>query len=60
MTSKQWAVQAFETCEHGGMICMSCAEKAIQAAIEEDRELCARNALDGNGQLTPEKVHAAA
>lgn len=60
MTSKEWAVQAFETCEHGGMICMSCAEKAIQAAIEEDRELCTRKAHDSNSQLTREKVHAAA
>ncbi|MFQ5989957.1 MAG: hypothetical protein ACE5K9_08585 [Candidatus Methylomirabilales bacterium] len=60
MTSKEWAIQAFDTCEHGGMICMSCAEKAIQAAIEEDRDLCSRKAHDGNGQLTPEKVHAAA
>lgn len=37
MTAKEWAVQAFETCDHAGMICMSCAEEAIRAAIEEDR-----------------------
>ncbi|MFQ5802368.1 MAG: hypothetical protein ACE5JQ_05665 [Candidatus Methylomirabilales bacterium] len=51
MTSKEWAIQAFETCEHGGMICMSCAEKAITAAIEEDRERCFHEAHDANGQL---------
>lgn len=53
MTSKEWAIQAFETCEHGGMICMSCAEKAIVAAIEEDRRQGVREAHDQNadGQL---------
>ncbi len=37
MTPKEWAIQAFETCDHGGMICMRCAEAAIRAAIEDDR-----------------------
>lgn len=60
MTSKEWAVQAFEMCDHAGMICMSCAEKAIRAAIEEDRALCSHKTQDANGQLTPEEVHAAA
>ena len=35
MNPKEWAIQAFETCEHGGMICMHCAERVITAAIEE-------------------------
>ena len=58
MTSKEWAVEAFEKCDHAGMICMSCAENAIKAAIEEDRELHSRNAQDVNEQLTREEVHA--
>lgn len=37
MDPKEWAIQAFDTCDHGGMICMNCAEKAIKAAIEEER-----------------------
>jgi hypothetical protein len=59
MTSKEWAIRAFEMCDHGGMICMSCAEKAIKAAIEEDRALCHDKGGDANGQLSREEVHAA-
>ncbi|MFQ5917240.1 MAG: hypothetical protein ACE5I0_05435 [Candidatus Binatia bacterium] len=53
MTSKDWAIEAFETCEHCGMICMSCAEKAITAAIEEDRRREVREDHNQNadGQL---------
>lgn len=58
MTSKEWAVEAFEKCDHAGMICMSCAENTIKAAIEEDRELHPRKAQDVNEQLTREEVHA--
>lgn len=37
MTPNEWAIQAFDACDHAGMICMRCAEEAIRAAIEEDR-----------------------
>jgi len=37
MTAKELAIEAFETCEHAGMICMQCAEGAIKAAIEQER-----------------------
>lgn len=37
MTAKELAIEAFETCEHAGMICMQCAEAAIKAAIEQER-----------------------
>lgn len=37
MTPKEWAIKAFDSCDHGGLICMSCVEKAVRAAIEEDR-----------------------
>jgi len=57
MTSKEWAVEAFEGCDHAGMICMSCAENAIKAAIEEDRALRSRSPQDANGQLTREAMH---
>ena len=33
----------------GGMICMSCAEKAVRAAIEEDRALLLCEAQKQNG-----------
>ncbi len=49
MTPKEWSVEAFETCDHGGMICMSCAEKTIRAAIEEDRALLLCEARKQNG-----------
>lgn len=60
MTSKEWAIQAFETCDHAGMICMTCAEKAIKAAIEEDRKLRARKTQDANGQSMREEAHTTA
>lgn len=37
MTPKEWAIKAFDSCDHGGLICMSCVEKAVRGAIEEDR-----------------------
>lgn len=37
MNPKEWAIEAFETCDHGGMICINCAERTIRAAIEEER-----------------------
>lgn len=52
MTPKDWSIEAFETCDHGGMICMSCAERAISAAIEEARAqwLCGRRERNGDEQ----------
>ena len=38
MTPKEWSIEAFEMCDHAGMICMTCVEKAISAALEEDRQ----------------------
>ncbi len=49
MTPKEWSIQAFEMCEHGGMICMSCAEKAISAAIKEARTQWLCGADERNG-----------
>ncbi len=58
MTPKEWAIQAFETCEHAGMICMSCAERAISAAIEEDRAqaLCDSHAHNGDEELLRQRL----
>lgn len=52
MTPKEWSIEAFETCDHGGMICMSCAEKAISAAIDEAREQwhCGTSERNGDEQ----------
>ncbi len=49
MTPKEWSIQAFEACEHGGMICMICAERAITAAIEEAREEWLSETHERNG-----------
>jgi hypothetical protein len=50
MTAKELAVEAFETCDHAGMICMQCAEGAIKAAIEQERMrwLCEAYHQDGD------------
>ncbi len=49
MTPKEWSLEAFEMCDHGGLICLSCAEKAIKAAIEEDRGTWLSEARKQNG-----------
>ena len=49
MTPKEWSIEAFDMCDHGGLICLSCAEKAIKAAIEEDRERWLGEAQKQNG-----------
>lgn len=49
MTPKEWSIEAFEMCDHGGLICLSCAEKAIKAAIEEDRGTWRGEAQKQNG-----------
>ncbi|HET7854775.1 MAG TPA: hypothetical protein VFM04_10000 [Candidatus Methylomirabilis sp.] len=53
MTAKELAIQAFETCEHAGMICMDCAERAIKTAIEQERIrwLCDGREHDGDQEL---------
>lgn len=56
MTSKEWAIQAFDTCDHGGMICMSCAEKAISAAIKEDRGFREAHDQNADGRLKREEL----
>lgn len=49
MTPKEWSIEAFETCDHGGMICMNCVERAIKAAIEEERARSLCQAHEPNG-----------
>lgn len=49
MTPKEWSIEAFDMCDHGGLICLSCAEKAIKAAIEEHRETWLADAQKQNG-----------
>jgi hypothetical protein len=56
MTPKEWAIQAFEMCDHGGMICMDCAEQAISAAIEEERKRWLCEVRDQNGDVAREVV----
>lgn len=58
MTPKEWSMEAFEMCDHAGMICMNCAEKAIAAAIEEDRGTWFGEARKQNGddELLREEV----
>jgi len=58
MTAKELAIEAFETCEHAGMICMDCAEKAIKAAIEQERLrwLCDAREQDGDRVLLWEEA----
>ena len=58
MTPKEWSIEAFETCDHAGMICMNCAERAIKAAIEEEqaRLLCQAHEPNGDEGLLREGV----
>ncbi len=49
MTPKEWSVEAFEMCDHAGMICMSCVEKVISGALEEHRALWVSEARRQNG-----------
>ncbi|MFQ5846163.1 MAG: hypothetical protein ACE5IQ_00650 [Candidatus Methylomirabilales bacterium] len=58
MTPKQWSIEAFEMCDHGGMICMTCAERAISAAVEEERAggRCEVHAHNGDEGLLRERV----
>lgn len=56
MTPKEWSIEAFEMCDHAGMICMSCAEKAIRDAIEEHRAMWVAEARRQNGDDALEAV----
>jgi hypothetical protein len=55
MDAKAWATEAFEECDHAGMICMDCAEKAIKAAVAEERarRLNGDHRLRGDDSLHP-------
>lgn len=58
MDAKEWAIEAFESCDHAGMICMDCAEKAIRAAMAEERARLLCEARESNGDpWLPEAVH---
>lgn len=49
MTPKEWSVEAFEMCDHAGMICMNCAEEAIRGAIEEQQAMWLSEVGNQNG-----------